>query len=405
MVCTFFFNSKKPIMYQNRIYDTLLDTNNFYVSMNTYFSLRNYVNKEGKSLIYLYITSKNERERISVDLLVKPNDWDTKKKKVKSNIENAHDYNLILSNLEAKITAIKTVYRLSETILTPAKLRKELLEGMVRVDFNAFIKQSLIDERNQIKAGTHRRYTVVHNKLKEYKKNIFFSEINLQWFKSFRKHLADKGNQTTTINSNIKVVKKWLKQAQESGIKILVNIDEVESGKTTGNKISLNPEELKKISSYYYSDFINPCHKATLGYFLFSCFTGLRLSDVMALRRSDIGKEVEFKSVKTSKDQIISLNKKSIEIIKSNPDLFIQFLHPNYMNKKLKEIMCFLGIKKTISFHCGRHTFATNFLRMGGKVEKLQVLLGHSKIETTMIYVHILSSEANEEIFLLDNLF
>lgn len=164
-------------MQKGRIYDTLLDTKKIFVSMNTYFKIRNYVNKEGKSLIYLYITSKSERERVSIDLLVNPKDWDYKKCIVKSSSENSHDYNLILENIKSKITAIKTVYRLADTPLTPSILKKELLEGMVRVDFNAFVKKSLEEHKSQIKPGTHRRYLAVYHKLYEYKTNIFFVRL------------------------------------------------------------------------------------------------------------------------------------------------------------------------------------------------------------------------------------
>ena len=66
-------------MRQNRIYDTLLDTNKFFVSMNTSFKLTNYVNKDGLSTVYLYVTARSEKERVSIDLLVNPKDWDHKK--------------------------------------------------------------------------------------------------------------------------------------------------------------------------------------------------------------------------------------------------------------------------------------------------------------------------------------
>ena len=111
--------------------------------MNTSFKLTNYVNKDGLSTVYLYVTARSEKERVSIDLLVNPKDWDHKKCIVKSSAENSHDYNLILENIKSKITAIKTVYRLSDTLLTPSILKKELLEGMVRVDFNAFVKNHL----------------------------------------------------------------------------------------------------------------------------------------------------------------------------------------------------------------------------------------------------------------------
>ncbi|MNY74644.1 Tyrosine recombinase XerD [compost metagenome] len=67
--------------------------------------------------------------------------------------------------------------------------------------------------------------------------------------------------------------------------------------------------------------------------------------------------------------------------------------------------MAILKIQKKVTFHVARHTFATSFLRAGGQVEKLQLLLGHSDINQTMIYSHIVQADANAEVFLIDNLF
>jgi site-specific recombinase XerD len=48
-----------------------------------------------------------------------------------------------------------------------------------------------------------------------------------------------------------------------------------------------------------------------------------------------------------------------------------------------------LGIQTKLHDHVGRETFATNFIQLGGKAEVLQKLLNHSKISTTMRYVHV----------------
>ena len=53
----------------------------------------------------------------------------------------------------------------------------------------------------------------------------------------------------------------------------------------------------------------------------------------------------------------------------------------------------------------GRHTFATNFILENGDVTRLKILLGHSKLEDTMIYVHLAEEEASNSIYLLDNAF
>jgi len=58
------------------------------------------------------------------------------------------------------------------------------------------------------------------------------------------------------------------------------------------------------------------------------------------------------------------------------------------VNSRLKEIATIAGIKKRMTTHVGRHTFGFLYLLMGGKVEELREIMGHSKLETTMIYTH-----------------
>ena len=55
----------------------------------------------------------------------------------------------------------------------------------------------------------------------------------------------------------------------------------------------------------------------------------------------------------------------------------------------MKDIAIACGIRKNLTMHVARHTFATEYLRNGGHVHVLQQLMGHSKITTTMIYVHV----------------
>lgn len=374
--------------------------------MKTLFTIREYTNKEGLTPIYLHATSGTARERIFLDIYVDPKLWIKKQQRVKE-VDSLHrDKNLILENIQGKITQIKTVYRLSEKVLTPATLKKELSDGMCRVNFLSYFNHKLEEEKPFMKKGTYKRYHSVYTKLYNYKSEIIFTDINEPFFNAYRKHLIGLANKTTTINSNIIAIKKYLRMAQKDGIKLVINIDDIKGGSTNGKRVSLSLKELQRVAKYYASEFIAPTHKECLGYFLFSCMTGLRISDLKNIRRSELlNPYLEFVSVKTGKDQIISLNKKAIEIVNTNPVLFDKPICEQVINRELKKIMSFLQIKKSVSFHVSRHTFATTFLRMGGKIEKLQVLLGHSKIESTMVYVHILAAEANKEIFLLDDLF
>jgi integrase len=69
----------------------------------------------------------------------------------------------------------------------------------------------------------------------------------------------------------------------------------------------------------------------------------------------------------------------------------------NVYNRSLRSLAAYLGIEKHITSHVGRHTFATNYLLSGGKVERLMKLMGHSDIQTTMVYVHLVEEYEDQD--------
>jgi len=389
-----------------RIFDTLVDTRKIYVSMKNYFFLRKDKIVDGKNPIYLILTGNNERERIHIKLYVYAKFWLEDKKRLKTTDQESVAINMVLDALESKIHKIKVEYWLQERVLTPSQLKKELSENMSRVNFCAFFKHALEDSRKTMMPGTYARHKAVMDKVKSYNPEVTFSEMTLHWFGKYRNHLYNIGNESTTINGNIASIKKFLRLASRAGIKLAVNVDDVVTGSTKGNRTYLSPEEVKRCFSYCQLEYIDNSTRLILGYFLFSCLTGMRISDVQKLTRKDLlENEVAFIATKTSKNQHLTLNMKTRELLMILPDLFVVKFSDKHLNYELKTIMKHLKITKKVSFHVARHTFATLFLRMGGKVEMLQRLLGHSSIKQTMDYVHILQSEANKEIFLLDNMF
>ena len=72
------------------------------------------------------------------------------------------------------------------------------------------------------------------------------------------------------------------------------------------------------------------------------------------------------------------------------------------INGDLKKIAALLGINPALHFHMARHTFGTTFIEMGGSVEVLQRIMCHSKIETTMKYVHMIDRRIDREMKLFD---
>lgn len=397
---------------QDLIFDTRVDTQKLYVSMRTKFILRT-DSKKTKHPLYLHITGNSKRERLNLDLHISEKMWDEQKQRMifkkkeedENVIKEAQDTNLILDNILAKITNIKTVYRLSEKVITPILLKRELMDGLPRVNFCSYYQHKLEEEKKLLKKGTYKKHEAVLKKLKRWREEIIFTEIDEKWFKQYRLYLKSLGNVQTTINSNIASIKKFMLLAEKDGIKIRVDLDTVKRGSTSGTKTALKPNELKKIFNFFNSEFINDTHRTIIGYFLFCCMTGLRYGDVMRIKPDDLDDDyLQFISEKSGKNQTIALNKTAKRIIDNCPGLFRIRYTNEYINRELKKVMLAIGIKKKVTFHVSRHTFATSYLRAGGRVEKLQILLGHSDIDTTMIYVHIVAEEANKDIHLMDDL-
>ncbi len=144
--------------------------------------------------------------------------------------------------------------------------------------------------------------------------------------------------------------------------------------------------------------------------------SGLRVSELCNLKIEDI----EFESGKITvhggkgdKERITLVPDQTMGILKSyfmsrlaknkaSPFFFISnkggMFHPSTIEKIIRNLATGAGIRRRVTPHTLRHTFATNILRNGGDIRFIQALLGHSSISTTEIYTHI-DSETMREMY------
>ena len=134
-----------------------------------------------------------------------------------------------------------------------------------------------------------------------------------------------------------------------------------------------------------------------LRHFLFMSLTGLRISDFTSLTFDNIANEtLRLYPIKTrsKKKQMVKipLCQQALRLILDEGNTVGRLFHPcteQRMNTNIKSIAAAAGIKKPLTNHSARHTFATLFIKKTSDVATLQRLLGHSRIEETMVYVHI----------------
>jgi len=147
--------------------------------------------------------------------------------------------------------------------------------------------------------------------------------------------------------------------------------------------------------------------------FLFSCFTGLRYSDISELKWGDIVNDGDRMSIngkivkKTRMPIYIPLGKEALKYLPdrgNKMDSELVFKLPRDYNVQIIRWGKLAGINKHFSFHTARHTFATLSLTAGVDLYTISKLLGHKNISTTQIYAKIVNSKKDEAIDKLDSL-
>jgi integrase len=148
-------------------------------------------------------------------------------------------------------------------------------------------------------------------------------------------------------------------------------------------------------------------HEYIKNAFLFSCFTGLRYSDIIALKWSDIeAGAVIIRQQKTQTFVKVKLSETAHQIIEGQKELAkvqplpkIFDLPVNHLtNEYLKMWVAFAGISKKITFHCARHTFATMCITQGIDIYTVSKLLGHTDVANTQRYARLTDQKRDREI-------
>jgi integrase/recombinase XerD len=135
---------------------------------------------------------------------------------------------------------------------------------------------------------------------------------------------------------------------------------------------------------------------------IYSC--GLRRNELLQLKFSDIDSKrniVTIKQGKGKKDRIVPLSPKILDLLREYYKLFKpkewlfegQNNHEPYdarsLSNVLKQALLKTGIKKPVSLHWLRHSYATHLLESGTDLRYIQELLGHNSSKTTEIYTHV----------------
>lgn len=367
-------------------------------------------NAEGSFPIYLYANINSERKSFTLNRFIPLSAWNEKKQEVRLSYP---DWNLInddISRFRIKAEEIRIAADMQEEQISLLQFERIFRGGAKDVkDIFSYIEEDVRLYGNTYAYATVKMYESQSRKLKKFRDKLKFSELTPIFWRQYDSYLISLNNNENTRWKAYRTIKTFINKAIVDGIIKTDPLKGVKVRKPEGNRSYLSQEEVKKLENMY-AGFLTKDVKRVLQYFLFSCYTGIRFSDLKNLKNVNIYSEngqpyVSLKQLKTNKPVEIPLGSKALKYLPEIglPDQKVFNVYCNqYSNRLLKDIMTLAGIRKSISFHCARHTFATIALELSGDIAVVSKLCGHTKISTTQIYAKVLDSSKRNVIGLMD---
>lgn len=380
--------------------------------------------KDGKLPVYIRIYVDGVKAEISSRHFVEAVNWDAKKSRVKAISKDAAYVNGYIDRTvnfinQEFLKAHSTANRITAVIIKNRFLGKEELPAYKTI-LEAFdyhnLKMLEKVTAKQIVKKTYERYVITRNKVENFMKKQYkvndkpLPELRLAFITEFEHYLLTVERiQSNTAHKYIKNLKKIMNMA--------VGLDWIPSNPFNQFKCSytnpereiLNQEELNLImKKKLHSDRLIEVRDV----FVFCCYTGFAYADVYEFAHDAVMKGLDGNfwlataRQKTGTKESVPLLPIPFEIIEKYQDheyckKYNKLLPVNSnqrYNAYLKEIVEICGIKKKLTSHIARHTFATTVtLANGVPIETVSSMLGHKNIRTTQIYAKVVEQKVSED--------
>ena len=383
-------------------------------SFSIYFYLkRRKLQKDSKSTIMLRIIVNNKATDVSLKISILQEHWDKQNRRVSDMNPEAHDINAYLDKVSSTLQHHYRQAQLEGKHLTASMLKQRFMatgsnpSSLLEI-FDKQVKDAdRLAHAGQISMSHSNRHKLVYRRLEEFCKKMGRQDIPLEQFNRQMIHELELFFRTDcrlSINTTAKMmsmVRKGILWAYRCGIILTNPFSTYQIKKEESQKQYLNKQEIIRIMNKRLDI---PRLASIRDIFIFSCFTGIAYSDICRLRKdqiiSDSGKSmyIHLYRTKTNHPAFIPLLPQAKKIA----SFYIgkgesEYLFPTISNQKsnayLKELADICHIRKRVTFHCFRHTFATTVtLANDVALQNVSKMLGHSSTRMTQHYARVLDN-------------
>ena len=377
-----------------------------------FFVLKTKLLKNGEAPILMRITINGQYEEARIQRSVPLRYWNAAKGCSKGKDRAALELNNFISELSVRAFEIHKNLILEQAFITPKLILQRVFgkDESLRTVLKT-MKEEIATMEKVVNIDyapvTINRYKNVLKKLTEaipsfYKKeDITFHELSPDFIKAFDLYLkTEAGLCRNTIVRYMKCLKKivnmalakeWMRKDPFYGYKM-------EQDET--DPVFLTYNELQAIMK---KEFDIPRLALVRDIFVFACWTGLAFADIFTLSPEHL--EQDNNGEKASSISNVPLLPIPLAILKKyeNSPVCVKrgtclpVLSNQRMNSYLKEIADLCGVKKPLTTHCARHTFATTItLANNVPLQDVSAMLGHASTRMTQHYARVMTSSLKE---------
>ncbi|TDD99753.1 site-specific integrase [Flavobacterium cellulosilyticum] len=388
------------------------------------------VDQTGHSPLYIRVIKDRKTKFITAGVKLKESEWDEVKQKVKKNHSNSARMNAALSQKIADAEGqVADMERKVKTV--SVKKLKEAIKGKEVPNFFEYAKKKLEKIKSTLSYSTFKAYTNQVDKFATFMgtKDVYFDEITVALLNDYKFYLADKlKNGDTTQRLAIIVLGTIFRDAIKEEVipENMFPFSKITLKISTSKRLFLNKAQIENLTT----EKLVEGRKAMMwrDLFLFSIYAGgLRFSDVIEMKYANYN-EAEHKINKlirkTGRVHQFKIGQVAIDILekykKENAE-HDEYIFPIIVDKEgyeknegkryfqsakfnklanwhLKKLGEKIKLPFDLTFHLSRHSFATNALNNGMRIEHVSKLMDHRDIGTTQIYAKIISEELDKAV-------
>ncbi|SOD17817.1 site-specific integrase [Pedobacter xixiisoli] len=381
---------------------------------------KNYIN--GPKFVYMRITVNNSiTKEASVGRMCDPKDWISSANRVKGTSESARTLNSYLDAINRKVEQVHTNLKKMDMQITADTIMNMYLG---KEEKPKSLMQIFADHNKKMEASIGKGFKA--NTLKGYKSSVIHLTAYLE--KDYKTSDVDIRKIDHAFITGYEFYLRTEKEISDVSVaKYMKHFRKIVNLSLAHRWIEYNPfvfyknKAKAKDKEFLSKDELSGIADKEFGIerldrvkdiFLFSCYTGLSYADVKKLTRSEVkigndGKLWIFtnreKNEIASKVPLLAIPKKLMDKYEDHPScrlkgMVLPVLSNQKMNSYLKEIADHCGIKKKLTFHIARHTFATTVtLSNNVPIETVSKMLGHRDLKTTQHYAKVLDAKVGSD--------